>query len=779
MKLFLSILLFISVKGLFSQSFQKEYRFTTNDFGLMTNVKPIHDSNFVFVINSAIELANNDKRAIAQVAIVDKFGNVLKSKTFQSRNANSTTSSGLGTSLIVTPDSKIIFTREEFSLQGGYSIVCLDSNLNLLWSKIMPEQRNFTNSSLAYINGHTFVVSTYGTDTILPNNIPASLRRKISIYKIDNAGNVIDSKSLYSENSLGLSAHIEKNLNNQLVLTMGDIRKAPTYLYPVEREYKGCVVILDTSLNIQDQQCFENFSIQSTTQLSNGNYIVKGIGCVDIDCTNSERSIICLIDNMLMPKWSLYFDSNEMNTTNKVVEASNGDFYFGKFITNALESKWIFSRITQLGDIVNEYATNQLSIYSNCGRSALGKYYWSSLGNNFSFVLTVTDSIENNMVCPLMPLCEKQLTPFNLSITNENFYLEPYSQIANFPLDTINNPLQVNNYCNDVGTLNADFNLPEDTFCIGELLSLYSLPTLKLGNSEWIISGAVDTQFYELNVEGFALEANGTYSILHIHTIGACVDSVGKNIFVKGIRQSGQTIAYCDTVFRSDISLDCNFTWFNGDTTSFIIPQSNQFDVTYQCDGCEGNATIQLQQLNKPELLRSNVTWCEGEDNFLNLNSTGIDVAIWSDGIIATSRTFDTSGIYYVELFNAACYSQDTLQVNFIVCSVPIDTVETIDTTTSNCNFYIPNAFSPNGDGINDEFKIAGNCKQIDNIYFRIFNRWGEKVFETTNINTGWDGYYKGKLQLPNVYVYDIGIVYSLTNNKEMKKYSGSFVLLQ
>lgn len=73
-----------------------------------------------------------------------------------------------------------------------------------------------------------------------------------------------------------------------------------------------------------------------------------------------------------------------------------------------------------------------------------------------------------------------------------------------FPFDTIFNPLQVSDYCNDVGELNADFSLPKDTFCIGESLSFYSLFTLKIGTSEWFISGAVDAQFYELNVEDFA-----------------------------------------------------------------------------------------------------------------------------------------------------------------------------------------------------------------------------------------------------------------------------------
>ncbi|MCS6934101.1 MAG: PKD domain-containing protein [Chitinophagales bacterium] len=64
----------------------------------------------------------------------------------------------------------------------------------------------------------------------------------------------------------------------------------------------------------------------------------------------------------------------------------------------------------------------------------------------------------------------------------------------------------------------------------------------------------------------------------------------------------------------------------------------------------------------------------------------------------------------------------------------------------------VPNAFSPNGDGINDVVKVEG--KGIVKLVFRIFNRWGEKVFESTDQSIGWDGYYKGVLQEMDAYAY-------------------------
>ena len=68
--------------------------------------------------------------------------------------------------------------------------------------------------------------------------------------------------------------------------------------------------------------------------------------------------------------------------------------------------------------------------------------------------------------------------------------------------------------------------------------------------------------------------------------------------------------------------------------------------------------------------------------------------------------------------------------------------------------FWLPNAFSPNNDGLNDVFmpKLFG----VYNYDFMIFDRWGEKIFETEDLLTGWNGFYKDKLCEQGVYVYKI-----------------------
>jgi gliding motility-associated-like protein len=89
-------------------------------------------------------------------------------------------------------------------------------------------------------------------------------------------------------------------------------------------------------------------------------------------------------------------------------------------------------------------------------------------------------------------------------------------------------------------------------------------------------------------------------------------------------------------------------------------------------------------------------------------------------------------------------------------------------------SLYIPNAFSPNGDGKNDELKIY--ARFVKEFNWSVFNRWGEKVFETNDINFGWDGRYKGVLQPPSVYVYYLTVTY--LNNKTVHN-QGSVTLIR
>jgi gliding motility-associated-like protein len=90
-------------------------------------------------------------------------------------------------------------------------------------------------------------------------------------------------------------------------------------------------------------------------------------------------------------------------------------------------------------------------------------------------------------------------------------------------------------------------------------------------------------------------------------------------------------------------------------------------------------------------------------------------------------------------------------------------------------DIFVANAFSPNGDGLNDVLHVKSNCELV-NMSFKIFDRWGEKVFESTDESVGWDGTYKNKPMSSDVYMYTVDGF--LSNGKEAKK-KGNVTLLR
>jgi len=69
------------------------------------------------------------------------------------------------------------------------------------------------------------------------------------------------------------------------------------------------------------------------------------------------------------------------------------------------------------------------------------------------------------------------------------------------------------------------------------------------------------------------------------------------------------------------------------------------------------------------------------------------------------------------------------------------------------CYIAVPSAFTPNGDGLND-YLYPLNAYKADNMEFKIFNRWGQKIFESYDAGKGWDGTFKGKSQDTNIFVW-------------------------
>ena len=83
--------------------------------------------------------------------------------------------------------------------------------------------------------------------------------------------------------------------------------------------------------------------------------------------------------------------------------------------------------------------------------------------------------------------------------------------------------------------------------------------------------------------------------------------------------------------------------------------------------------------------------------------------------------------------------------------------LDEMSTTASVPGYQTPNAFSPNADNVNDVLFVRG--ENLMEINLKIFDRWGELVFETQDQSVGWDGTFKGEKLDPDVYVYHLTVI--------------------
>jgi gliding motility-associated-like protein len=179
--------------------------------------------------------------------------------------------------------------------------------------------------------------------------------------------------------------------------------------------------------------------------------------------------------------------------------------------------------------------------------------------------------------------------------------------------------------------------------------------------------------------------------------------------------------------------------------------------TTYVVAAREGSCDVDSQYIQV--VVHSLPQFSAGNDEIIALGSavtlkptrSGITRIEWTaDTTLSCKDCFDpTAHPYYTRTYYATAYNE-------FGCSAT-DSV-TVHVRCNGSLVFIPNSFTPNGDGRNDYFFPRGEGIERMN-FFRVFNRWGELVFERMNValndeRSGWDGTYKGKVLPPDVYVY-------------------------
>ncbi|HET6993244.1 MAG TPA: gliding motility-associated C-terminal domain-containing protein, partial [Bacteroidia bacterium] len=180
------------------------------------------------------------------------------------------------------------------------------------------------------------------------------------------------------------------------------------------------------------------------------------------------------------------------------------------------------------------------------------------------------------------------------------------------------------------------------------------------------------------------------------------------------------------------------YLWNTGSINPTILADSTgTYSVMVSLLNCSSNDSIHVTVL-RPVNLGNDISLCGVFNQKLDAGNPGATY-LWSTG--STDQTIDVNspGEYWVEVNDGACVSRDTIEASG---------------TSGEGILFIPNTFTPDGNNINDKFYVYGDG--ISSFDMKIFNRWGQLIFETKDMNEGWDGKYKGEIVQTDTYVYVI-----------------------
>ncbi len=427
--------------------------------------------------------------------------------------------------------------------------------------------------------------------------------------------------------------------------------------------------------------------------------------------------------------------------------------------------------------------------------SANPGWYYVSASNTFC---ERTDSVFVQFDVPVLanyqPSLENGCSPVTIQFNNSstvtsNFYWDFGNGVVDSvtfePQVTYPSPGQYltqliifDSICNTSDTASITISVyPSVSFSLPNVLYLCSDSTVVLSPTA-ITGGANDFIWSSTNQFLDTLNASVTDSTLELlvptsgwyyfrASNGDCsmVDSIQITVFSESISILGPDSVCLNTptVYTATNSSQAPFTYAWGPITIIQGP-SNQSSVTIMPpqaqylyleatspNGCivEDSIYVSVSYIN-PALVTATASppvVNPGTSVTLTGTPSGLPIYQWVPALPVlnptaqnTEAVVDETTVFTLLVSDGVCTVSDTtvVKVYEIICDGPY--------------VYVPNAFSPNNDGNNDVLYVRGLF--VEKMVFRVFDRWGEMVFESTDVNFGWDGRFKGRKLDPDVYDY-------------------------
>ncbi|HMQ61944.1 MAG TPA: gliding motility-associated C-terminal domain-containing protein [Flavilitoribacter sp.] len=232
----------------------------------------------------------------------------------------------------------------------------------------------------------------------------------------------------------------------------------------------------------------------------------------------------------------------------------------------------------------------------------------------------------------------------------------------------------------------------------------------------------------------------------------------------------GQDTVLCDlnTLTLDVTTPTAQYQWQDGSigpTKLVQFPGFYSVTVTRTDTICMAEDRIQVDYKYLPVFnLGPDTTLCVGDIIFLNASVPGAD-NLWSNGSTGDTILVGQEGPVTLAMTNYCGTATDQVYISYEDCR----------------DIFLPNAFSPNDDGINDRFYPQDGGDVTDIYLLRIFDRWGNQVFENSDFlpndpNSGWNGQFRGKPAAQGMYVYFLEVRF---RDRTRQRISGEVYLLR
>ena len=294
--------------------------------------------------------------------------------------------------------------------------------------------------------------------------------------------------------------------------------------------------------------------------------------------------------------------------------------------------------------------------------------------------------------------------------------------------------------------------------CEGDSVRFKNTSTAKPNATyTWYFPGSNVAQYNGFQSPGVVYNKSGVYTVVLILADACGRDTAFEQIFIypKPFADAGKdsTVCKADTLQLGADPIGRNvYQWtpvaglsnanISNPEARVTAPVVYVLQVLSEY-GCRNADTVNIGFGNPPQFnLGTDTTICYGESLVLQAPDIVNADYTWTPWQGTKEFKVVKSGTYILEMKNACGSKKDSIQVQLKDCLCPI---------------YVPNAFSTSRNQINDKFEVVFTCP-YQRMSMRIYNRWGEKLFESDETTESWDGRYKGEKVPADMYTYIIEI---------------------